>query len=426
MNRKQLEQFAKLLNDAVTGVRPPERGETLFTPNFRTHNKVSYWAPEESDRSIQKVVLGFEKKFGDKYTLDEIHRDVRELFAVKLKEPDHDLMNDLDGLAKKYDSYNTQQVLVRRIRGVELSQCSFKFGRVLLVPIGEQLNSIVTELTEKIFSEGKLSKEEREEQKKRFLDIVSDEFEGVTGKFQINDSVACVAEYTATPARALERSQEEIEFIIDLLRYFGVATQSRDVHVDFSEAYPSKNSVAFVTSGRAVSLQPTAGKDDHATVRLGLDAMDDLHYWGVFQLADYSDSGEQHDLKKAIARAVHWFSLAARQQDKANKILLYITALESLFPSYGREKVSDCCAFLLGVDAESRMQIAELIKEFYSQRNPIAHGGSADRVEGYRSLRRLVLHAIWASLQQTEEHKSPRNLAQSFDELKFSFPSDVK
>ena len=100
--------------------------------------------------------------------------------------------------------------------------------------------------------------------------------------------------------------------------------------------------------------------------------------------------------------------------------------MESLFPSYGREKVSDCCAFLLGVDAESRMQIAELIKEFYSQRNPIAHGGSADRVEGYRSLRRLVLHAIWASLQQTEEHKSPRNLAQSFDELKFSFPSDVK
>lgn len=423
LDQKQLEQFAKLLGEAVIGVHLRERG-SFFSPNYRTHSGVSYLAPEESDLKIDKVVIGLNKKFGAKYTLEEIHKDIRQIFAARLKDQDHDLISDLRAVTDTYEAYNTQQVLVRRISGVELSNCSIKFGRVLVVPIGEQLNSIATELTEKIFSEGKRSQVERAEATKMILDVVSEEFEAVTGQFQINNSVACVAEYTATPARALERSQEEIEFIIDLLRYFGVATQAQDVRIDFTELYPSKNTVAFVTSGRAVSLQPTKGKDDHATLRLGPDALEKLENLGVFQLADYFSARTQHGLKKAISRALHWFALACVQRDKANKILLYITALESIFHRYGKEKIADCCAFLLGIDPTGRSEIAEAIKDFYLLRNKFAHGSSAAGVENYRELRYLTVCAICAALERTSEFDTADALSRSFDTLKFALPSD--
>jgi len=112
------------------------------------------------------------------------------------------------------------------------------------------------------------------------------------------------------------------------------------------------------------------------------------------------------------------------QRDKANKIVLYITALESIFQRTGQAKVSDCCALLLGINAEGRGQIAGVIKNFYDLRNAFAHGGKAEGVERYRSLRRLVLHTICTALKNTEEHTSADMLSRSFDGLKYSLPSD--
>ena len=148
------------------------------------------------------------------------------MFAARLRDSKHDLLSNLREIAERYESFDTEQVLVRRISGVELSRCSIKLGRILLVPVGDHVTQTAIQKTEQVFALGNLSVEEREYSFGRIADAVSHEFEGVSGDFQINNSVACVLRYTGvTPAKALELSQVEIEFVLDLLRYFGVATQ---------------------------------------------------------------------------------------------------------------------------------------------------------------------------------------------------------
>lgn len=423
VNENQLKKFAKLLEEATQDVRAPGSGD-FFAANFRTHDNVSYCAPPISDEKITEVVWGFEKVFGRKYTVDEIHGDVRKVFAARLQNTDHDVLGDLAKISEQYEQFNSDQTLIRRVSGVELKECSIKLGKVLLVPVGAELNEMVKRHTEEVFASGNLSEEEQEKRRSRFINVISEEFEGVSGPWQKNNSVACIATYTATPARALERSQEEIGVVIELLRYFGIATREKDIRIDFTEAYPSENSVAFVTTGRVLSLQSTASTDDYHVLHLDPEALGELDSLGVFQLADNHASNQKHKLKSAIAKGAHWLSLASGQRDEGNKIVLCIIALEAIFNRTGQDKVSDCCAFLLGVDAEGREHIAELIKKFYSIRNNLAHGGNAEDVAGHPSLWRLVAHTIWAALKRTGEHETPACLCQSFDVLKFSLPSD--
>ena len=86
-----------------------------------------------------------------------------------------------------------------------------------------------------------------------------------------------------------------------------------------------------------------------------------------------------NDYEKTIIRGIHWFSNHIAQVETDNQFLSLIICLETILtPRDGNPigtAIAEATAIILGDSLEKRKYLKKKIKEYYSKRSAVSHGG---------------------------------------------------
>lgn len=144
------------------------------------------------------------------------------------------------------------------------------------------------------------------------------------------------------------------------------------------------------------------------------------------------NSDKLNDLEKRIFAAINWIGKGSKEKDTTNSFVQYVFALESLFtfqkkgvlvsPSIANQ-LSEFSAFILGNDIDSRKRYLKTVKDLYSKRSAIAHGGSQviledEVIEAYMLVKYLIVTLI--THPDLKALKSMDELQQWVENLKYS------
>jgi hypothetical protein len=233
----------------------------------------------------------------------------------------------------------------------------------------------------------------------------------------------------AEPYRALERAQEEAEMAMDILRYALASLKgSKESYAIGIEGeigkrisrYPiidlasSSNNIFFLEIKRGIS-----------NIIINLETI--LESSGANEIVSILNLGnESSDFEEAILRAVHWFSIAEKQLGNENKILAFITCLETFLTSeYGnsiRNTVAEGSAIILKRDLEERKYIKQRINEFYKHRSSISHGGGSKNIldSDITELKNFVQSFIQIMIKHRNDFKTRKDILEWIDDQKLS------
>ena len=116
-------------------------------------------------------------------------------------------------------------------------------------------------------------------------------------------------------------------------------------------------------------------------------------------------------LNSKVLGAIEWIGKALNETDVSKSFVMYMFSLETLLqydektmlnPSITHQ-LSEALAFLLTTDYENRVKIVKLVKDLYSKRSAIVHGGESivDPTD-LRQLNLISSSAAWEFLQNPE------------------------
>lgn len=116
-------------------------------------------------------------------------------------------------------------------------------------------------------------------------------------------------------------------------------------------------------------------------------------------------------LNSKVLGAIEWIGKALNETDVSKSFVMYMFSLETLLqydektmlnPSITHQ-LSEALAFLLTTDYEDRMKVVKIVKDLYSKRSAIVHGGESivDPAD-LRQLNLISSSAAWEFLQNPE------------------------
>jgi len=118
------------------------------------------------------------------------------------------------------------------------------------------------------------------------------------------------------------------------------------------------------------------------------------------------------ELRKRVRRAVMWLDKSVKFDEIDAQFVGFATALEVLLVSRGSasniastwgsitQQLADRCAFLLGHDLKSTMEIARRVKKLYGTRSKIVHSGEQPTTEDLLDLAELTSNIILNFVQR--------------------------
>jgi hypothetical protein len=315
----------------------------------------------------------------------------------------------LAAMMNEWHNYSREQTLYLRVKGLKLSK-PLNLGGVEFVMCNDRIaEQFLTQMYEKIgFAPGKQSNALNE----RFADHFEEH---------------CIAVYrvVAEPFKAFERAHDETRRALEILRYASVPmTVGKNVKFGLDGDPSFAEDSAFVSSTEILEgeFSPDAKIEDF---RIDDFAAIELEQLGALQLAGFLNEPKPSEFKESLLRAVHWLSSALTQQEKENKYLHLIIALEALFSPKSGDPISntiaESTAIVVSHHLKARLDTKAEVKKCYSRRSAIAHGGRTSVTENdLGKLTVLVWNAIRSLLFKTDEFIKHDDLRNHLENCKFS------
>jgi len=312
---------------------------------------------------------------------------------------------------------------------------NFTKENVVFIPIG----GIALHLPEFVVGNIKFRKISRDGNQEPFVRLDSHiantqwtrQHEDMKRRFFGGHGIIICAEFrvVAEPQRAEERAVEECNRVLELLRY-SIPSLYKDfqrVEIGFLwEIIQSHGAVltvesltpAYHCSSRIIG--PATPFEINETT---LQAFESL---GVFQVGKILQKNQEaNDFEKAILRAIHWHGTSVSQTEIENKFLNLLISIESVLTPKGRESITNAIAegvaIVLGDDLETCRRLKKRMKELYSNRSGLSHGGSKEILESdllhLQDIAGKLL--VWA-IKQVDNFKSHQELFDWIEVQKFS------
>jgi hypothetical protein len=104
----------------------------------------------------------------------------------------------------------------------------------------------------------------------------------------------------------------------------------------------------------------------------------------IWDIVGHIKNGVVGELEKRMLAAIEWIGKANKDEKEVNSYAQYVFALEALLlinhqgiitPSIASQ-ISENAAFIIGTNVESRCSVESMVKDVYSKRSAIVHGGS--------------------------------------------------
>jgi hypothetical protein len=234
----------------------------------------------------------------------------------------------------------------------------------------------------------------------------------------------------AEPTRALERALEETRRILDLLRY------------SIPALYPSNSDVKVAIKGELFQgsvMQLVLATDSTALsksqvrmgplqpLRLTQENLDHMHSIGVFRLGGILQKqyNSVSDFEKALLTGLHWYANAQTRTDPADRLRDLVTCLEAyLTPKDGNPigtAVAEGVAIIVTRSLEDRKRIKKKIKDLYSLRSAVSHGGRTSVLQqDVNDLEQIAGQVTMLLVDRLDEFTSKKDLLEWIENQKLA------
>lgn len=386
--------------------------------SFYMHDGVAYSLLREDEIAFRGVIVEFIRggKYSEKFSEKYVEKKIKRVFAGLISQSNIDLEKELAGLILEMDSYSENSSVFLRVDGVVIS-CCLVLGRVKLSPYNDGFLDYFRKRA-KIVVEGI---DHSSTDKARFTEIL--ESQAVK---ELSGGCVAIYESVAEPIKALEDAKQEVRRVIDVLRLSSKALYplSEDIRFGLKGDYVRGERQGFVVSDGSINTK----SDSIGSVRRfeidegALSAMEEI---GAYRIFDALRKKQFSNMEGVLIRGVHWFSVALTQDEIGNGFLFLIIALESLFlkPNGGSigGTVAESVAFITSDKMDERKKIVQDMREYYSKRSAVAHGGSKDIFEAdFYRLMYMCLVVISKIACRLDEISSQKELMSWIDDKKFS------
>lgn len=279
----------------------------------------------------------------------------------------------IENLISEFKNYAESQTVYIPLAGIHLQVDGFKIGKIKLVNVtGDKLSAMLSTIDQ--INSSKPNNEEK------FSDYIRQEFTA-----NMKDAVCAEFTIIAEPERAVERAVEETRQAIDILRY----TQPALYHESYKVSIGLRGEVFRISHWVPIITNEEKNYQMHDTLigplipftidRANITVMVML---GAFRLSELlaKPNKETNEYEKALLRAVHWYATSQTHFELENKFLNLIMSLETLLtPRDGNPigtAIAEAVALLLVSNVDRRRELKKRVKELYSYRSAVSHGGN--------------------------------------------------
>ena len=160
------------------------------------------------------------------------------------------------------------------------------------------------------------------------------------------------------------------------------------------------------------------------TLELNDANLEKMKQLGLLELASKVRSNSLCEVEKLLLRSLHWLSVALTQDETETAIITLMVALESIFKPHAGSSINgtiaESVAFILSRNPEGRQRIANTIREFYSKRSAVAHGGKKPiSTKDKTLLIQFVCTTIITVLKNINKHQTQNELMSWIELQKF-------
>jgi hypothetical protein len=318
------------------------------------------------------IRLGWAEKWSEKYVDKALQSIIADTLVNNAINKVEQLFNKL---VSDFDNYAQEQVVYLPLFWIQLEAPVLKLGNVALEKITQSKLEDIIAVSDFVFNQSTSPAETIEFVKEKNREALQGFLGKVCTRYEVN----------AEPIRAKQRAEEETRRVVDLLRYSIPALHSKDLRVcvgiegdvPFRFFRPSP---IFLADGTAFSLTLDS-VGPLSPLRIDQDSLHKMEKIGVFIASEIlqKDSLAITEYEESILRGIHWLANATVQTEKENAFLSLIISIENYLTPRDNNPIgtaiAEGVAITLASGFENRKRIKTKIKEYYSNRSGISHGG---------------------------------------------------
>ena len=227
-----------------------------------------------------------------------------------------------------------------------------------------------------------------------------------------------------------------INDVLNVIQYVKplFVVQKQTPHYSLSEIYPRRHAVTFRLQDDTLNVYSMYRTDSAVELHLPL-CGNSKKRWdealGNEAIAVMQSNGT-NKIAEMLRQAIYWHAAGEREASYERALIYYTMALESIFTTLGSNvstnaTIADSLALLLGNDVKDRLEIKKKAKALYQQRSSLAHGKkNVVKHSDLEIQRGFSYSAIYFVLSKRNEFQKQEDIAQHFEDLKFTLPRDVK
>jgi hypothetical protein len=309
-------------------------------------------------------------------------------------------------LASRFDSAAERFTVWIPLIGVDLQVSELRMGNVRLVRMTQQhLDNFLQTVSANTTLPDSV--------KEQYVSYISTMLNGL-----LNATCAEVST-VGDSNRAKELAEDACLPIIDVLQLLVALVVNRDmnVRVDFRSFEAVGYRPVLMISEEKQTFLPTQSRFGAAGACAITDAVlqrfKESGFSTIFDLLVKSEA-ELSEIERFILRAVHWFADGELQRNQENQLQSYVTCLDMFFSSRDGEATSavqDGLAYLMGDNAEQRMNLYKFVGEMYDYRSRASHEGEdIDLPAKLNELRYITINFIAEMLRRRGEFRTKKAL----------------
>lgn len=423
MNEQFINQFARRLASVASRAKrltswPLADADTMV---FITRREVDFGFDEATNNDFEEMVseLLKKQKWSEKYSERFLREKLIEVVAELLKTNQLDKAGEVfTKLVESYEAFDVENIVFIPLGGISLDLPEFTIGKIAFRKIAR---GAAQEPFVRIDAHAKNKNWEvqHEDVKRRFFGN-NTLFEVVCAEFRV----------IAEANRAEERAFEECNRVLELLRFVIPALYEDYERVEIGylwEILEAQGAVLTVQTLKPFYHCSPRKSGPASPFELNAATVQKFESVGVFRVGKILQKlpQETNEFEKIILRAIHWYGTSVSQTEIENKFLNLLISIESLLTPKEREPIATAIAegvaLVLGDDLETCRRLKKRMKELYSNRSGLSHGGSKEILESdllhLQDIAGKLL--VWA-IKQVDNFKSHQELFDWIEAQKFS------
>jgi hypothetical protein len=245
------------------------------------------------------------------------------------------------------------------------------------------------------------------------------------------NSVAAMVSVDGESSRVKDLAEEEIETSLNLLRCYTHILFSHGLKVKMglrhTTGYYLRPSMGFSSTDKSWTLESNNVGVNHnfELSKAKIAFLKNRYAFDELSQIIAKPTSKRTKLEKLILTTVRWLGRGVSEDDKANKVLHYAAASETLIMgqiSEGEitEKFSRRLAFLIGGSGKERANLYARAKALYNKRSKVIHAGSTAIEESdVIALEFLTLRALVEMAKNTSEWRTHDDFTKWFQSVSF-------